>query len=133
MLKNAVKCIAELITVNYDQNIDFNDIQTIMKNSGPAMLGLATASGENRVEKVVDDALACPLLNESVISEVGNFLFFIRYGSSNKLKISFLLDMASRTNSLMAVGLIPCFSNRFIYFFFFIVKKYNRQQTKERC
>lgn len=96
VLKNAVKCIAELITVNYDQNIDFNDIQTIMKNSGPAMLGLATASGENRVEKVVDDALACPLLNESVISEVGNFLFFISYGSSNKLKISELESLTNR-------------------------------------
>lgn len=100
VLKNAVKCIAELITVNYDQNIDFNDIQTIMKNSGSAMLGLATASGENRVEKVVDDALSCPLLNEELISEVGNFLFFVSYGTSNKLKMSELETLTERFNEI---------------------------------
>ncbi|MEG1555455.1 MAG: cell division protein FtsZ [Bacteroidales bacterium] len=87
VLKNAVKCIAELITVNAYQNIDFNDIQTVMKNSGPAMLGLAVASGENRIEKVVEEA-PCPLLNEDVITNAKNFLFFISYGSDNKLKMS---------------------------------------------
>lgn len=57
VLKNAVQCIAELITVNLDQNIDFNDIKSIMENSGPAMLGIAEAEGEDRVRKVVEGAL----------------------------------------------------------------------------
>ncbi|MBQ6071300.1 MAG: cell division protein FtsZ [Bacteroidales bacterium] len=88
VLKNAVKCIAELITVNYEQNVDFHDIETIMKDSGKAMLGLAVASGADRVERVVDDALRCPLLDNPVIADAQNFLFFISYGPDNELKVS---------------------------------------------
>ncbi|MBR4535209.1 MAG: cell division protein FtsZ [Bacteroidales bacterium] len=100
VLKNAVKCIAELITVNADQNIDFNDIKTIMKNSGHAMLGLAEAGGENRVEKVVEEALACPLLSEDVITRAQNFLFFISYGPEKVLKISELEALTEKFNKL---------------------------------
>lgn len=100
VLKNAVKCIAELITVNADQNIDFNDIKTIMKNSGHAMLGLAEAGGDNRIDKVVEDALACPLLSEDVITKAQNFLFFISYGPDKVLKISELEALTEKFNSL---------------------------------
>ena len=100
VLKNAVKCIAELITVNADQNIDFNDIKTIMKNSGHAMLGLAEAGGDNRIDKVVEDALACPLLSEDVITNAQNFLFFISYGPDKVLKISELEALTEKFNSL---------------------------------
>lgn len=96
VLKNAVKCIAELITVNADQNIDFKDIETVMKNSGPAMLGLATAKGEDRVETVVKEALKCPLLDENLITNAQNFLFFISYGKENPLKISELETLTER-------------------------------------
>lgn len=88
VLKNAVKCIAELITVNFEQNVDFHDIETVMKNSGKAMLGLATASGPDRVERVVDDALRCPLLDNPVIADAQNFLFFISYGPNNELGVA---------------------------------------------
>jgi cell division protein FtsZ len=88
VLKNAVKCIAELITVNLDQNIDFNDIKSIMQNSGPAMLGLAEAEGENRVQKVVEGALNCPLLSEEHITNAKNFLFSLSYGPDNKFTIN---------------------------------------------
>ena len=100
VLKNAVKCIAELITVNTDQNIDFNDIKIIMKNSGHAMLGLAEAGGDNRIDKVVEDALACPLLSEDVITKAQNFLFFISYGPDKVLKISELEALTEKFNSL---------------------------------
>ncbi len=100
VLKNAVKCIAELITVNADQNIDFNDIKTIMKNSGHAMLGLAEAGGENRVDQVVESALVCPLLSEDVITKAQNFLFFISYGPEKALKISELEALTEKFNKL---------------------------------
>ena len=100
VLKNAVKCIAELITVNADQNIDFNDIKTIMKDSGHAMLGLAEAGGENRIDQVVEDALACPLLSEDVITRAQNFLFFISYGPEKVLKISELEALTEKFNKL---------------------------------
>lgn len=88
VLKNAVKCIAELITINLDQNIDFNDIKSIMENSGPAMLGLAEAEGEDRVKKVVEGALNCPLLSEEHITNAKNFLFSLSYGPDNKFTIN---------------------------------------------
>ncbi len=100
VLKNAVKCIAELITVNYEQNVDFHDIETIMKNSGKAMLGLATASGADRVERVVDDALRCPLLDNPVIADAQNFLFFISYGPDNELKVSELEALTEKFESV---------------------------------
>lgn len=88
VLKNAVKCIAELITINLDQNIDFNDIKSIMENSGPAMLGLAEAEGEDRVQKVVQGALNCPLLSEEHITNAKNFLFSLSYGPDHKFTIN---------------------------------------------
>ena len=96
VLKNAVKCIAELITVCAKQNIDFKDIETIMRRSGPAMLGLATATGENRVETVVDEAFKCPLLEQDLITNAKNFLFFITYGKENPLKMSELEDLTEK-------------------------------------
>lgn len=96
VLKNAVKCIAELITVHAHQNVDFNDIATIMTNSGEAMLGHAVAEGENRISEVVDRALSSPLLNDGdLITNAKNFLFFITYGSEKELLIS-ELDMLTQ-------------------------------------
>ncbi len=100
VLKNAVKCIAELITINLDQNIDFNDIKSIMQNSGPAMLGLAEAEGENRVQKVVEGALSCPLLSEEHITNAKNFLFSLSYGPDDKFTINEFDELTQLLSSL---------------------------------
>ena len=100
VLKNAVKCIAELITVNLEQNIDFNDISSIMRNSGAAMLGIAEASGENRIEEVIEGVLRCPLLTEEHISNARNFLFSISYGSEKKLRIKELEALTDKFEEL---------------------------------
>jgi hypothetical protein len=65
-------------------------------------LGLAEAGGDNRVEKVVEDALDCPLLNdgEDVITRAQNFLFFISYGPDKVLKISELEALTEKFNKL---------------------------------
>ncbi|MDR2970318.1 MAG: cell division protein FtsZ [Bacteroidales bacterium] len=100
VLKNAVKCIAELITINLEQNIDFNDIYSIMKNSGAAMLGIAEASGENRINEVIESVLRCPLLTEEHISNARNFLFSICYGSDEKLRIFELEKLTDKFEEL---------------------------------
>jgi cell division protein FtsZ len=100
VLKNAVKCIAELITINLEQNIDFNDISSIMKQSGAAMLGIAEASGENRIEEVLTNVLHCPLLTEEHISNARNFLFSISYGSEKKLRIHELEKLTDKFEEL---------------------------------
>ena len=102
VLKNAVQCIAELVTVHSEQNIDFNDINTILKNSGSAMLGIAEASGENRIEEVLDGALHCPLLAEEHISNAKNFLFSICYGSEQVLLMDELKDLTDKFNELIS-------------------------------
>ena len=106
VLKNAVKCIAELITVEYSQNVDFNDVQTIMKESGKAMLGIATASGEDRIERVVDDALNCPLLDfngtSNCITDAQNFLFFISYGPDANFSTTELEQLTDRFYDLQS-------------------------------
>lgn len=94
VLKNAVKCIAELITLDGYQNVDFNDILTIMKDSGEAMLGLAEASGEDRIEKVVSEAMTCSLIDDAAIDSAQNFLFFVRYGEGKELKVSELKKLS---------------------------------------
>ncbi len=67
VLSTAAKCITDLITVDGKVNLDFNDVQTVMKNGGRAILGSAQASGEGRARIAVEDALNSPLLNDSEI------------------------------------------------------------------
>ena len=102
VLKNAVKCIAEIITVTYGQNVDFNDVKTIMQNSGKAMLGIATAEGDDRVQKVLDDVLNCPLLDNADISDAKNLLFFVTYGPSKKITMGELEVLQDRFDELQS-------------------------------
>ncbi len=102
VLKNAVKCIAEIINDDLEQNIDFEDIKTITKNSRSAMLGIAEASGDDRVTKVFREALTCPILQEEEIRNAKNFLFCISYGSERKLKISELTELTTRFSKLQS-------------------------------
>jgi len=67
VLATAAKCITDLITVDGKVNLDFNDVQTVMKNGGVAILGSAQASGEGRARQAVEEALSSPLLNDSEI------------------------------------------------------------------
>jgi len=102
VLKNAVKCIAEIITVTNVQNVDFNDVKTIMQNSGKAMLGIATAEGEDRVQKVLDDVLNCPLLDNADISDAKNLLFFVTYGPNKKITMGELEILQDRFDDLQS-------------------------------
>lgn len=67
ILATAAKCITDLITVDGKVNLDFNDVQTVMRSGGRAILGSARASGENRALEAVEAALNSPLLNDSNI------------------------------------------------------------------
>lgn len=67
VLATAAKCITDLITVDGKVNLDFNDVQTVMKSGGVAILGSAHASGEGRARQAVEEALSSPLLNDSEI------------------------------------------------------------------
>jgi len=80
VLTVAAKGIAELISVTGYINVDFNDVRTVMKDSGQAIMGNATASGEYRASEAVQSALNSPLLNDNDIEGAKYVLLNITYG-----------------------------------------------------
>jgi cell division protein FtsZ len=80
VLTTASKGIAEIITVTGYINVDFEDVKTVMQNSGKAIMGSAIAAGENRALKAIDEAMRSPLLNDSNISGAHNILLYITSG-----------------------------------------------------
>ena len=81
ILTNAAKGIAEIITVPGYINVDFEDVKTVMKNSGVAIMGSGFAEGENRALKAVELALSSPLLNDNQIIGASNILLYIASGT----------------------------------------------------
>ncbi len=67
VLATATKCITEVITSTGRANVDFADVSTVMRNGGVAILGHASAAGENRALMAVEQALSSPLLNDNDI------------------------------------------------------------------
>ena len=81
VLTTASKGIAEVITHHYRQNIDLKDAKTVLSNSGTAIMGSAKASGENRAQEAISQALDSPLLNDNKIIGAKNVLLLIVSGS----------------------------------------------------
>ncbi len=67
ILTTAAKGIADIITTTLQINTDINDVKTVMKESGVAIMGSAQASGEQRALRAVENAMSSPLLNDSNI------------------------------------------------------------------
>jgi cell division protein FtsZ len=82
VLTVAAKGIAEIITKKGYVNVDFADVQTVMKESGVAVLGSGIAEGENRAMNAIEDALNSPLLNSNDISGAKNILLNISFGDN---------------------------------------------------
>jgi len=80
ILTTAVKGIAEIITVTGYINVDFADVETVMKNSGVAIMGMGRAAGENRAIKSIENALGSPLLNSNDITGAKSILINISSG-----------------------------------------------------
>ena len=80
ILTTAAKGIAEIITVPGYINVDFADVETVMRNSGVALMGTGVASGVNRAVIAVEEALNSPLLNNNDILGARNILLNITSG-----------------------------------------------------
>ena len=80
ILATAAKGIAEIITVTGYINVDFEDVKTVMKDSGVAIMGSGIASGESRAIHAVEMALNSPLLNDNNIEGANNLLLYITSG-----------------------------------------------------
>ncbi|MCF6351056.1 MAG: cell division protein FtsZ [Flavobacteriaceae bacterium] len=82
VLSTAACGIAEVITHHYTQNIDFKDANTVLANSGSAIMGSAVATGSNRSQEAITKALESPLLNDNKITGAKNVLLLIVSGTS---------------------------------------------------
>ena len=82
ILSNAAKGIAEIITQNYQVNIDLNDVKKVLSDSGTAITGSAYGEGPNRAEDAISKALDSPLLNDNKITGAKNVLLLIVSGKN---------------------------------------------------
>lgn len=82
ILATAAKGIAEIITVPGYINVDFADVETVMRKSGLAVMGTGMATGETRAEEAVEIALNSPLLNNNDIRGAKNILLNITSGTT---------------------------------------------------
>lgn len=81
VLKTAAKGIAEIITVTGYVNVDFQDVNTVMRDSGKAIMGSGYAEGEDRAIRAVEEAVHSPLLDDSDIKGAKNILIYITSGT----------------------------------------------------
>ncbi len=91
VLRNAVRGIAELITMPGIINIDFSDVKAVMQNAGSSVVGIGIASGKDRAISAVNQAINSPLL-ESTIDGAKGVLFGVSGGRD--LKMSEINDIA---------------------------------------
>ncbi len=81
VLKIAAKGIAEIITVTGYVNVDFEDVNNVMRDSGKAIMGSGYAVGEDRALRAVEEAVHSPLLDDSDITGAKNILVYITSGT----------------------------------------------------
>ncbi len=87
VLTTAAKSIAEIITVPGYVNVDFEDVKTVMKNAGAAVMGSGQAEGEERALKAAEAALASPLLDYKDIHGAKKILLSIVSGQEAELQM----------------------------------------------
>ena len=111
VLATASRGIAQVITHHYTQNIDLRDAKTVLYNSGTAIMGSATALGENRAKEAIIAALDSPLLNDNKITGAKNVLLLIVSGT-NEITIDEIGEIndhiqneaGNNANIIMGVG-----------------------------
>ena len=87
-LSIAAKSIAEIITMRGKVNLDFNDVKTVLKDGGVAIMSTGYGEGENRVSTAIQNAQHSPLLNNNDIFKSKKVLLNISYSSQKKLMMS---------------------------------------------
>lgn len=87
-LSVAAKSIAEIITLRGTINLDFNDVRTVLKDGGVAIMSTGYGEGEGRVTQAINDALHSPLLNNNDIFNSKKVLFVITYSPNSELMMN---------------------------------------------
>ena len=93
VLTIATKTIAEIITVRGKVNRDFNDVNTVMKDGGAAVVSVAKASGEQRILKAMSEAVNSPLIANMDKQKTKRLLYIVYSGKKNPAKMSELREI----------------------------------------
>lgn len=101
-LSVAAKSIAEIITVRGLMNLDFNDVRTVLKDGGVAIMSTGFGEGEGRVRKAIDDALNSPLLNDNDVYNSQKILLSIAFSSENGTDGGLAMEEMNEINDFMS-------------------------------
>ena len=101
-LSVAAKSIAEIITVHGLINLDFNDVKSVLKDGGVAIMSTGYGEGEGRVKKAIDDALNSPLLNDNDVFNSKKILLSISFCGQKDGKDSLMMEEMNDVNDFMA-------------------------------
>ena len=101
-LSVAARSIAEIITVHGLINLDFNDVKTVLKDGGVAIMSTGYGEGEGRVKKAIDDALNSPLLNENDVFNSKKILLSITFAGGKDGKDSLMMEEMNDVNEFMS-------------------------------
>ncbi|MBQ9638377.1 MAG: cell division protein FtsZ [Bacteroidales bacterium] len=103
VLFTAVKSIAEIITVKAYVNIDFHDVNTVMANSGTALMGAGVGRGENRASDAIVEASTSVLLNDNDICGAKNVLLYFSYSPEKELTMDEMAIITEYVTDLTGV------------------------------
>ena len=100
-LSVAAKSIAEIITVHGLINLEFNDVKTVLKDGGVAIMSTGYGEGEGRVKQAIEDALNSPLLNDNDIYNSKKILLSISFASEKGENPGLTMDEMNDVNDFM--------------------------------
>lgn len=100
-LSIAAKSIAEIITVHGLINLDFNDVRTVLKDGGVAIMSTGYGEGEGRVKQAIEDALNSPLLNDNDIYNSKKIMLSINFSSDNTENAGLTMEEMNDVNEFM--------------------------------
>ena len=101
-LSVAAKSIAEIITIHGLINLDFNDVKTILKDGGVAIMSTGYGEGEGRVGNAIKDALNSPLLNDNDVFKSKKILLSIAFSNEKKDNHGLMMEEMSDVDDFMA-------------------------------
>ena len=101
-LSVAARSIAEIITVHGLINLDFNDVKTVLKDGGVAIMSTGFGEGEGRVKKAIADALNSPLLNDNDVFNSKKILLSISFCGQKDGKDGLMMEEMNDVNDFMA-------------------------------
>ena len=100
-LSVAAKSIAEIITVHGQINLDFNDVKTVLKDGGVAIMSTGYGEGDGRVKKAIADALNSPLLNDNDVFNSKKILISISFRSDDSGHKGLMMDEMNDVHDFM--------------------------------